>query len=336
LPSLHPRAIFDFHSLLLRKEFAMAKLFENPRFIAIEGPIRAGKSTLATLLAQEIGATRIIEPQQNPFLPQFYRGESSAAFPAQMWFLMSRYEQLCAAAERDARTGKSAPMVADYIFEKDKLFACLNLSDDELALYERQFQYFRDQLPTPDLVIYLQTSPKVLRTRLARKGVPEERTISGRYLEQVAEAYEHYFFHYTASDLLIVNTDDIDFVHNNEDLQTLLRRLNEPVHGTQYFLPLGNGEKGGPLNPLRALRSQGASLRSLISMPRTLFGSPRTRVDSPKSGIGSPRTLAPALRSFSLRSVPPTVRSVPTTLRSLTWSFAPGIVQAAQRLCRTW
>ncbi len=223
----------------------MAKLFENPRFIAIEGPIRAGKSTLATLLAQEIGATRIIEPQQNPFLSPFYRGERSAAFPAQMWFLMSRYEQLCAAAERDAQSGKSAPMVADYIFEKDKLFANLNLSDDELALYERQFQYFRDQLPTPDLVIYLQTSPKVLRTRLARKGVPEEQAISGRYLEQVTEAYEHFFFHYTASDLLIVNTDDIDFVRNNEDLQTLLRRLKEPVHGTQYFLPLGKVQTNG-------------------------------------------------------------------------------------------
>jgi deoxyguanosine kinase len=305
----------------------MARLFENPRFIAIEGPIRAGKSTLATLLAQEIGATRISESQQNPFLSPFYRGERSAAFPAQMWFLMSRYEQLCAAVERDAKTGKAAPMVADYIFEKDKLFANLNLSDDELALYERQFQYFRDQLPTPDLVIYLQTSPKVLHTRLARKGVPEEQAISGRYLEQVAEAYEHFFFHYTASDLLIVNTDDIDFVHNNEDLQTLLRRLKEPVHGTQYFLPLGNGEKGGPLNPLRALRSQGASLRSLISMPRTIFGSPRMMVDSPRTEIGTPRALTPALRSLTLRSVRP-------TLRSLTWSFAPGIVQAAQRLCR--
>jgi len=314
----------------------MAKLFENPRFIAIEGPIRAGKSTLATLLAQEIGATRIIEPQQNPFLSPFYRGERSAAFPAQMWFLMSRYEQLCAAAERDAKTGNSAPMVADYIFEKDKLFANLNLSDDELALYERQFQYFRDQLPTPDLVIYLQTSPKVLRTRLARKGVPEEQAISGCYLEQVAEAYEHYFFHYTASDLLIVNTDDIDFVRNNEDLQTLLRRLKEPVRGTQYFLPLGNGEKGGPLSPLRALRSHGASLRSMLSMPRAIFGAPQTWIDSPRSGLdsprtrmGSPRALTPALRSFSLRSVQPTVRS-------LTWSFAPGLVQAAQRLCRTW
>jgi deoxyguanosine kinase len=321
----------------------MAKLFENPRCIAIEGPIRAGKSTLATLLAQEMGAARIVEPQHNPFLSQFYRGERSAAFPAQMWFLMSRYEQLCAAAERDAKAGKSAPMVADYIFEKDKLFACLNLSDHELALYERQFQYFRDQLPTPDLVIYLQASPKVLRTRLERKGLPEERAISGRYLEQVAEAYEHFFFHYTASDLLIVNTDDIDFVRNNQDLKTLLRRLKEPVRGTQYFLPLGNGERGGPRSTLRALCAQGGSLRSLISMPRTIFGSPRTMVDSPRSGMGSPRALTPALRSFSLRSVPPTLQSVrPTlqsvrlTLRSLTWTFAPGIVQAAQRLCRTW
>lgn len=303
----------------------MAKLFESPRFIAIEGPIRAGKSTLAALLAQEIGATRIIEPQQNPFLSPFYRGERSAAFPAQMWFLMSRYEQLCAAAELDAKMGKATPMVADYIFEKDKLFANLNLSDDELALYERQFQYFRDQLPTPDLVIYLQASPKVLRTRLARKGLPEERAISGRYLEQVAEAYEHFFFHYTASDLLIVNTDDIDFVHNNQDLQTLLRRLKEPVHGTQYFLPLGNGDKGNPLSPLRALRSQGASLRSMMSLSRTIFGSPQTGIGSqpsgsdscptgigsPRSGSGSPRSLTPPLGSFSLRSMQPTVRSLP-------------------------
>ena len=275
----------------------MAQLFENPRFLAIEGPIRAGKSTLATLLAQEIGATRIVEPQHNPFLSQFYRGERSAAFPAQMWFLMSRYEQLCAAAERDAQAGKSASMVADYIFEKDKLFACLNLSDDELALYERQFQYFRDQLPTPDLVIYLQASPKVLRTRLERKGLPEERAISGRYLEQVVEAYEHFFFHYTASDLLVVNTDDIDFVHNNQDLQTLLRRLKEPVRGTQYFLPLSNGEQGGVRRLRCAMQAQASTtLRSFLSSPR-------------------------ALRPI---------------LRSLTWTFAPGLVQAAQRLCRTW
>lgn len=223
----------------------MANLFENPRSIAIEGPIRAGKSTLASLLAEKIGARRIAEPQDNPFLSRFYRGEKSAAFPAQMWFLMGRYEQLCAAAEEDGRTGNRKPVVADYIFEKDKLFACLNLSDDELALYNRQYSYFRDQLPTPDLVIYLQASPQVLRTRLRRKGIADEKTISTGYLEQVVAAYEHFFFHYTASDLLIVNTDDIDFVESNHDLQMLLRRLTEPVRGTQYFLPLGSGGNSG-------------------------------------------------------------------------------------------
>ena len=293
----------------------MAQLFENPRSIAIEGPIRAGKSTLATLLAQEIGATRIVEPQHNPFLPQFYRGEKSTAFPAQMWFLMSRYEQLCAAAERDAKAGKSVPIVADYIFEKDKLFACLNLSDAELALYERQYQYFRDQLPTPDLVIYLQASPKVLRTRLERKGLADERTISASYLEQVVQAYEHFFFHYTASDLLIVNTDDIDFVQNNQDLQTLLRRLTEPVHGTQYFLPLANGEQSSPRSRLRVLRAKASALRNGISIPCAV--------------TSMPQALNPALRS-----VRPTLRSVRPTLRSLTWIFAPGIVQASQKLCR--
>jgi deoxyadenosine/deoxycytidine kinase len=223
----------------------MANLFENPRSIAIEGPIRAGKSTLATLLAEKIGARRIAEPQENPFLPRFYRGDKSAAFPAQMWFLLGRYEQLCAASEQAGRLAGQKPVVADYIFEKDKIFACLNLSDDELALYNRQYEYFRDQLPTPDLVIYLQASPQVLRTRLRRKGVVDERMISTGYLEQVVAAYEHFFFHYTASDLLVVNTDDIDFVESNQDLQMLLRRLTEPVRGTQYFLPLGSGGNGG-------------------------------------------------------------------------------------------
>ena len=125
-----------------------------------------------------------------------------------------------------------------YLFEKDKLFAYLNLTDAELDLYHRYYQMFREQVPAPDLVIYLQASPDVLKQRLKRKGVPGERAISDGYIEQVVQAYEHFFFHYTASDLLVVNTSDIDFVHNNHDLQTLLKRLSEPIKGTQYFLPL--------------------------------------------------------------------------------------------------
>jgi deoxyguanosine kinase len=129
--------------------------------------------------------------------------------------------------------------VADYLFEKDKIFACINLSDAELDLYDRYYQMFRAEAPTPDLVIYLQASPEILRQRLKRKGVTQERAMSDAYLEHVVQAYEHFFFHYTASDLLVVDTSEIDFVNRNEDLQLLLKRLSEPVKGTQYFLPLG-------------------------------------------------------------------------------------------------
>jgi deoxyadenosine/deoxycytidine kinase len=216
----------------------MAKLFEQPRFIAVEGPIRVGKSSLAQVLAETLHARRIVEPENNPFLDRFYQAESGMAFAAQMWFLMERHEQM-----RQVKNSTD-PIVSDYIFEKDKLFAYVNLSDAELALYNRYYQMFREQVPTPDLVIYLQATPEVLKQRLKRKGVVGERAISDAYIEQLAAAYEHFFFHYSASDLLVVNTSDIDFVNNNKDLQLLLKRLSEPIKGTQYFLPLGENAVG--------------------------------------------------------------------------------------------
>ncbi|MBZ5510574.1 MAG: deoxynucleoside kinase [Acidobacteriia bacterium] len=214
----------------------MANLFELPRYIAIEGPIRVGKSTLAEVLAERLHAQRISEPEDNPFLRAFYDGERGAAFQAQMAFLVRRFEQLKAL---DVGPKSRRVVVADYIFEKDKLFACLNLTDSELEIYNRFYSEFRAQVPTPDLVIYLQATPEVLKKRLRKKGAAAESAISDDYLEEVARAYEHFFFHYTGSDLLIVNTSDIDFVDRNEDLQELLRKVSEPVRGTQYFLPLG-------------------------------------------------------------------------------------------------
>src|SRR5437588_9110586 len=217
----------------------MANLFELPRYIALEGPIRVGKSTLAQIIAQEISAQRVIEPEGNRFLRSFYEGESGAGFQTQFSFLISRFEQL-----KDLRAGGNSPkrIVADYIFEKDKLFACINLSDAELEIYNRYYNHFREQLPTPDLVIYLQASPEVLKKRMAKKNAPGEKTVNDDYLEEVIKAYEHFFFHYTSSDLLIVNTSQIDFVDRNEDLQELLRKVSAPIKGTQYFLPLGSQE----------------------------------------------------------------------------------------------
>jgi deoxyguanosine kinase len=220
----------------------MSNLFELPRYIAVEGPIRVGKSTLTRILAERLNAQRVMEPESNPFLAAFYEGEQGAAFQAQFAFLVQRFELL---QELDLGAQSQRTVVADFILEKDKLFACLNLTDQELETYNRYYNYFRAQLPTPDLVIYLQATPEVLKKRLRKKNAPGERAVSDEYLEEVVKAYEHFFFHYTSSDLLIVNTSDIDFVERNDDLQQLLHKVSEPIKGTQYFLPLGGQEAMG-------------------------------------------------------------------------------------------
>ena len=217
----------------------MAKLFDLPRYIAVEGPIRVGKSTLAGILADRLNAQRVTDPEQNSFLRSFYEGNPGAAFQAQFTFLVRRFEQLQAL---DLGAQSQKVIISDFIFEKDKIFACLNLNDQELDTYNRYYNYFRQQLPTPDLVIYLQATPEVLKKRLRKKNSAAEKAISEEYLEEVIKAYEHFFFHYTSSDLLIVNTSDIDFVERNEDLQELLRKVSAPIKGTQYFLPLGSQE----------------------------------------------------------------------------------------------
>src|SRR5271165_6971631 len=206
-----------------------------PRFIVVEGPLRVGKTTLARILAERLHARRIYDCEDNPFLADFYSERAGAAFRAQLYFLMERQRRI-----REALSGDTpGPVISDFLMEKDRIFANLNLDDAELKLYERYYEALTGELPQPDLVIYLQAKPEVLRARIAKKKAREESRISSEYIEEVARAYEHFFFRYEGADLLVVDTSEIDFVERSEDLQQLLRRLQEPVKGTQYFLPLG-------------------------------------------------------------------------------------------------
>src|ERR1700675_1150303 len=211
---------------------------QSPRFIVIEGPLRVGKTTLAKILAERLHARRIYDCEDNPFLADFYKEKPGSALRAQMYFLMERQKRVREALAVDA----AAPTLSDFLMEKDRIFANLNLDDEELKLYERYYEALTADIPAPDLVIYLQANPEVLRARIAKKASREESRISPEYVEEVARAYEHFFFRYAASDLLVINTSDIDFVERSEDLQLLLRRLQEPVKGTQYFLPLGSAD----------------------------------------------------------------------------------------------
>lgn len=209
--------------------------FEQPRFIAVEGPLGVGKAALARRLADELRARLLPDVRENPFLTDFYKRKRGAGFQAQLYFLIERFGKM---RELDLASDGRVSVVSDFLFEKDRIYANQNLSDAELRLYEVYFEFFAEQVPTADLVIYLQAKVRDLEERVA--GKKDSFRISGQYLEEIVEAYEHFFFHYKGSNLLVIDTSEIDFIDRNEDLQKLLRRLRQPVRGTQYFLPLGS------------------------------------------------------------------------------------------------
>ncbi len=215
----------------LRKPVGRAEFEAPPLRIAIEGPIRAGKSTLARMLAERTGAALVAEPEANPFLGRFYAGEPGMAFAAQTWFLHERAAQMRAASEI------AGPVVSDYILEKDKLFAFLNLSDSELLIYKELYAAETVEY-LPDLVVYLKASPEALSERVRRKAFIPEQGIGEEYMAQVCDAYEHFFARYTASRLLVVDTSAIDFVGSERERKMLLDRILSPVHGREHFAPL--------------------------------------------------------------------------------------------------
>jgi len=231
------------------------------RYIAVEGPIGVGKTTLARLLADEWQARLVLEHvDANPFLRRFYDEPDAYAFQAQMFFLLTRYRQQQELAQQDLFRQS---LVSDYLFAKDHLFAQINLDSEELALYRQLFHMLGARLPKPDLVVYLQARPDVLLARLRKRSRDYERHITPEYVRRVAEAYKDFFFHYEETPLLVVNCSEIDFVAHSEETADLMREIREMGQGVHTTYRLDPDRPGSPgRNGPRRKASSGIDRRS--------------------------------------------------------------------------
>ncbi|HXB57877.1 MAG TPA: deoxynucleoside kinase [Vicinamibacteria bacterium] len=207
-------------------------------YIAVEGVIGVGKTTVVERLAERLEATTTLEEWgQNPFLKPFYDGAPGAPFQVELFFLLSRYRQQQELLQRNLF---STVTLSDYLFEKSRIFAYLNLEDSELLIYEKLFGLLAEGVPRPDLVVYLQAPTEVLMKRIRTRGRPEETRLSEEYLAEVNRAYNYYFFHYGQTPLLVVNTADVDFDKRAEDVDDLVKQIKSMGKGTQYYVPRGS------------------------------------------------------------------------------------------------
>ena len=200
-------------------------------YIAIEGPLRVGKSKLAAALAERLRGRTIFDEGSNPHLAGFYTGRPGAAFRTQMHFLLRRFRQ-CSEAGIEA---SQIPIVADYLFERDKIFAYLNLDDDEISIYDSYYRNFKRQLPVPGLTVYLKATPELLRKRVS---TGPESNVSDAYLEAMVRAFDHFFNKYDPSGLIVVDSTQTDIVGSPEDLQALVEEVSRPAIGSQALLPI--------------------------------------------------------------------------------------------------
>ncbi len=206
-----------------------------PEFIVIEGPIGVGKTTLANKLAASFGSDLLLEGAvDNPFLEKFYEDPNAAALPTQLFFLLQRARQLKAMKQEDMF---NPVRVADFLIEKDRLFAELTLDNDELDLYGQVYASLTIDIPRPDLVVYLQAPVEVLLSRIQKRGLKHERFIEAAYLQRLSDSYIQFFYQYNNAPLLIVNAADIDFANNDDDYQLLHQRITEVKSGRHYFNP---------------------------------------------------------------------------------------------------
>lgn len=205
----------------------------EPGYIAIEGVIGVGKTTLATILAERLGAKlQVEEVEENPFLEKFYCDMPGYAFQTQIFFLLSRYRQQVDLVQASLFEQK---IVSDYIFAKDRIFAYINLNDDELALYERLVKILEKDIAKPDVVVYLQATTDVLLERIRKRGRPFEKDMPHDYIDTLNRAYNHFFFHYDDTPLIMVNTDSLDLPKSPEHVERLIQAMNTHKKGTMYY-----------------------------------------------------------------------------------------------------
>jgi deoxyadenosine/deoxycytidine kinase len=206
-------------------------------YVSVDGPIGVGKTTLVEMLARRFEGVKILEDVDNPFLSDFYQDRPGAAFQTELYFLLSRYKQQQEITQRELF---DRFLVSDYTFQKNRIFAYLNLSDDELMLFDKLYALLEPQVPVPDLVLYLVADVDTCMERIRRRSRSVEKTISEEYIAELIDAYNHYYHYYDRSALLVVDTRHLNFPQKPEDFDELLHRLARPIRGTEYFQPLGS------------------------------------------------------------------------------------------------
>jgi deoxyadenosine/deoxycytidine kinase len=207
--------------------------------IAVEGVFKSGKTRLAGLLSQRLGGKVVLDKTDNPYLKDFYDEKDGAAFLAQLVFLVNRYHQQARLVQRDLFEER---IFCDYIFEKDKIYAFQTLSDDELVVYEKIFGVLAERIPKPDLVIFLQISVPTLIRRLAKEGSALEKNISEKYLQDLVEAYDYFFFNYQATPLLVIKSDDVDLVRE-ADLEDITEQIRQMKKASLFYVPPSYADK---------------------------------------------------------------------------------------------